>query len=107
MQKLNEEFEKNKNEEIQHHNDRTEEENNRLAEMDREIKLQTEENKKEIADLNKKHNEMKAIIQEEYSQEMKKLKDAEANLKNEIALKEQDHLKKKNQNGKGNLEKTQ
>ena len=63
--------------------------------MDREIKLQTEENKKEIADLNKKHNEMKAIIQEEYSQEMKKLKDAEANLKNEIALKEQDHLKKR------------
>lgn len=95
IEKLMSEYEKSKTDEILHHKEKMEEEDNRMAELERAIQLQIEEHRRETEDLSKKHEDMKKIIQAEYSEEIKKLKDLETSLKDEIANKEHDHLKKR------------
>lgn len=95
LEKVMAEHEQSKDEEMQHHKEKMEEEANRMAELEKDIKIQCETHKKEMDDIKKKHDEMKKSLQENYSQEIAKLKELESNLKEEITNAEKEYLAKR------------
>eukprot|EP01022_Parablepharisma_sp_SALTPOND_P025396 TRINITY_DN591_c0_g1_i1.p3 TRINITY_DN591_c0_g1~~TRINITY_DN591_c0_g1_i1.p3 ORF type:complete len:798 (+),score=196.47 TRINITY_DN591_c0_g1_i1:7684-10077(+) len=92
LEKLMAEHEAAKAEEMQHHKEKMEEEDNRMAELEKAIKIQNEEYKRDMEEIKKKHEEMKKSLEESYNKEIIELKDLEAELNNEIVTTEKEYL---------------
>ncbi len=92
LEKVMAEHDQSKVEEAQRHKEKMEEEDNRMAELEKAVKIQSEDHKKEMEAIKSKYDAMKKDLEEEYNRERSKLKELDVSLGSEIHTAESEYL---------------